>query len=398
MDIWRSAWGIVEAELTSADPPAALAALNNAGIEVYYARQSGALSLCFSVRRSDWRRLQRLTQKRGEQLRLCRRSGLYWFWKKLLKRPVLLGGIALIVALTWYLPTRIFFVEIQGNKEVPASLILEKAEQCGIEFGTDRRGIRSEQIKNELLQAIPRLQWAGINTYGCRAVISVHERPEQEPDASADAVRSIVADRDGVIRQITVRNGNRVCQVGQAVKAGQVLISGYTDCGICIRASCADGEVLAETSRAVTAVLPANYRQKGEITCQETKYSLLIGKKQINFYKDSGISDTTCDKMYSVKYITLPGGFQLPIAIVTQTVTYYETAPVLMDEQTGRELIIRYAQQRLMTDMAGGQILHRSETVEQTPDVFYFQGQYACLEMIGKPRLEENLINYGEAD
>ena len=395
MDIWRSAWGIVEAELTSADPPAALAALNNAGIEVYYARQSGALSLCFSVRRSDWRRLRRLTQKRGERLRLCRRSGLYWVWKKLLKRPVLLVGIALIVALTWYLPTRIFFVEIQGNRDVPASLILEKAAQCGIEFGTERRGIRSEQIKNELLQAIPRLQWAGINTYGCRAVISVRERPEQEPDASADAVRSIVADRDGVIRQITVRNGNRVCQVGQAVKAGQVLISGYTDCGICIRASCADGEVLAETSRAVTAVMPANYRHKGEITRQETKYSLLIGKKQINFYKDSGISDTTCDKMYSVKYITLPGGFQLPFAIVTQTVTYYDTAPVLMDEQAGRERIVRFAQQRLMADMAGGQILHRLETVEQTPELFRFHGQYVCLEMIGKPRLEENLIDYG---
>lgn len=39
-------------------------------------------------------------------------------------------------------------------------------------------------MKNALLSAIPELQWAGVNTYGCRAVISVRERtlPERKPE------------------------------------------------------------------------------------------------------------------------------------------------------------------------------------------------------------------------
>ena len=36
--------------------------------------------------------------------------------------------------------------------------------------------IRSEKVKNSLLQRIPQLQWAGINTDGCVAVISVREK------------------------------------------------------------------------------------------------------------------------------------------------------------------------------------------------------------------------------
>ena len=56
---------------------------------------------------------------------------------------------------------------------------------------------------------------------------------------------------------------------------------------------------------------------------QSKKYAVIIGKKRINFYKGSGISDTSCDKMYLENYVTLPGGFILPIAIATEVWTQY---------------------------------------------------------------------------
>lgn len=398
MDLWRSLSGMVEVELTSADPSGALRAINGIGMEIYSVRQLGDLTLLFSLRRSDLKRLRSLSKKRGEQLRLSHRSGLYWAAKQLFRRPVLLLGLLLITVLTLYLPTHIYFVEVEGNYTVSANLILEKAAQCGISFGAERRELRSEKMKNALLQAIPELQWAGINTYGCRAVISVRERPASEGQIEDKRVCSIVAARDGVIQEITVKQGNRVCAVGQAVKAGQVLISGYTDCGICIRATHAEGEVFAETSREMTSVMPLLYTQKGEIIRQEKKYSLLIGKKQINFFKDSGISPTTCDKMYSVNYITLPGGFQLPIAIVTENRIYYETASVTMDETKAEDCILHFSDRYLIGTMTAGQIQQKSESVEWTDGLCCLRGQYACLEMIGKTRLEENLDHYGETD
>ena len=396
MDLWRSLTGMVEVEMTSADPAGALRAINSTGITVYHTHQAGDLTLQFGLQRQDYRRLRRLAERRGEALKYHRRFGLYWIGKHLLKRPIMLLGMLLILFLTLYLPTNVYFVEVEGNTTLPTRLIIEKAESCGLSFGTNRRKVRSEKMKNALLQAIPELQWAGVNTYGCRAVISVRERTVPEKQENINAVSSIAATRDGIIQQITVQKGTPTCKVGQAVKAGQVLISGYTDLGICIRATQAQGEIYAETQRDLKAILLAEQANRRQIIRQEKKYSVLIGKKQINFYKDSGISDSSCDKMYVVDYMTLPGGLDLPVALVTEMWTFYETAPDRIAEKTAGEILSDFSGHYLTGTMTAGQIQKRSEAIQWDSGIYTLQGKYACLEMIGKTRLEENLNDYGE--
>lgn len=398
MGVWRSLSGMVEVRLISAEPMSALRAVLQAGIEVTDAEQEDDLTLRFGLRRCDYRSLRAIVRKRGERLEVLHRKGLYWALRRLIKRPVLLIGIGFLLFLTVYLPSRVYFVEIEGNVNIPSALIEERAEGCGIGFGAKRRYVRSERMKNALLQAIPELQWAGINTYGCRAVISVRERPALDAKPADKGVCSVVAARDGVIREITVHSGNRLCVPGQAVKKGQVLISGYTDCGICIRATRAEGEVYAQTERSLQTVLPLEYAQKGQITYEEKNYSLIIGKNLINFFKDSGISGTSCDKMYAVNYITLPGGFRLPIGLVTQTVTYYETVSTTMDEVEARRLLSQFSGGYLTGVMTAGQIEAKWESFDCGEGVCVLYGRYACVEMIGKIRPEENLQNYGETD
>lgn len=396
MNFWSSLSGMVEVQLTSADPAGALVAINQADIEIFHAYSESELTICLSVRRMDFGRLRRLAKKRGESAQILRRDGVYWSVRKLICRPVLLVGLMALFALTLYLPSRILFIEVDGNINVPAAVIVEKAAECGIDFGAKRREVRSEKIKNALLQAVPQLQWAGINTYGCRAVISVRERPQEEKLQLKGNVSSIVASRDGVIQEITVRSGNRVCVPGQAVKAGQVLISGYTDCGICIRATHAEGEVFAQTRRDLIAVFPLQYTQKAGIREERKNYSLLIGKKLINFRKGSGISTSGCDKMYSVDYITLPGNLHLPVALVTETVVTYDTSQGSIEKEAAQKFLNSFSTGYLTDAMISGQITQRFETVQWSDNVCILHGRYACVEMIGKTRLEENIHDYGQ--
>lgn len=398
MDIWSSIGGMVQVEMTAADPSKILIEINNAGIELFSVVPTGDLTVTYQVQRRCLKKLRILIKKRGASLKIKGRQGMFWLLRRLLKRPVLVVGLLFLCILTLYLPTRVYFFEVEGNTTIPDRLILDRAEECGISFGVLRRSVRSEQIKNRLLQAVPELQWAGINTYGCRAVISVKERAKEDTVTESKGVSSIVAARDGVIQQITVRQGNKVCQTGQAVKAGQVLISGYTDCGICIRATRADGEVYAETSRSLSVVTPLDYQKKGDVIRQEMKFSIRIGKKQINFSKDSGISTGTCDKMYTVYPVILPGGLELPFAIVKESVSYYETSDCVTDEAQIEATIRQTAHQYLTAAMIAGQVMQKQETVTWTADRCCLQGQYACLEMIGKTRFEESLEYYGQTD
>ena len=398
MDLWTSLTGMVGVELTSADPAGALSAVNAAGITVYYARQTGDLTLRFALRRSDYKRLQALARRRGDRASLDSRRGIYWALRTLLSRPILTGGMLLLLGLSLYLPSRVLFIQVDGNVSIPSQLIIEKAADCGIGFGASRREVRSEKMKNALLQAIPQLQWAGVNTSGCTAVISVRERTEQKTAPELNSVSSIIAARDGVIRELTVLSGNPVCKTGQAVKAGQVLVSGYTDLGICIRATHARAEVFAETQRNLHAVLPSQYSERTEIIHQEKKYSLIFGKKQINFYKGSGISDTTCVKMKTVDYLTLPGGFRLPIALVTEEWTSYDCVAVEIPQTKAEAILKEFSDRCLSVLMVAGRIDARYETVALSDGVFRQYGTYACYEMIGKTKLEENLENYGQTD
>lgn len=391
MDLWKSLNGMVQVELTSADPAAAISHINAAGIEIFGAqREDDNIVTRFSVRRQDIKKLRALTEKRGYALTLSRRRGIYWIGKKLLRRPVLVIGISIFLLLAIYLPTRVFFFEIEGNIGIPTRLILEKCEECGISFGVSRREVRSEKMKNALLQAIPELQWAGINTSGCTAVITVNERTAVQKPESEGGVSSIVASRDGVITEVTTTKGNAVCRVGQAVKAGEVLISGYTDCGISIQATNAKGEVYAATNRDFTAISPLNWHYQETKTVTEKKYSVIIGKKRINFYKCSGISGTTCDKMYEESYVTLPGGFQLPVILVTEIWTYYEETDVTLPEPS----LSGFANRYLLEQMIAGKIVSRVEQGSAEDGLYSFQGNYACTEMIGQVRSEETIKPY----
>ena len=75
----------------------------------------------------------------------------------------------------------------------------------------------------------------------------------------------------------------------QVVKKGEILISGYTDCGIAIRATDAAGEVYAKTTREITVIFPTNYALKSNDTVEFKNISLIIGKKRINLFKINSV-------------------------------------------------------------------------------------------------------------
>lgn len=389
MGFWRSMDGLVTAKLTSADPAAAICAINQAKIDTFRLQQIDDLTFSVQIRRRDYRALAALAARRGEKLRMTRRTGLYWAVKGLLRRRLFVTGLAVMLGLVLFLPTRVFFVRVEGNSTIPHQLIIEKAQLCGIGFGASRREVRSERIKNALLAQIPQLQWVGVNTSGCTAVISVRERTSSEPPVKSASVSRIVASRDGIITSMTVTSGNGICTVGQAVRAGETLVSGYTDCGISIQATRSQAEIFAQTRRELRAVTPANCEIRGTITSSDKKYSLIVGKKRINFYKDSGILDVSCAKMYKEICLTLPGGFELPVTLVVEEWINCEAETVQIDESRARQLLEGFAEDYLCQQMVAGVIQAKEEIAAQIGETFRIEGYYDCLEMIGRERSEE---------
>ena len=389
MNIWRSTAGIVEVELTSAAPEETITAIGELGIEILCLRRCGDLSCRFQISRKNYPALRKLTAKRGEELRLICRKGLYWKVKSLLKRPVLLAGLCLWGCMIFFLPSRIFFVRVTGNETIPSRRILEAAESSGIYFGASRRNVRSEKVKNAMIAQIPQLQWVGVNTAGCVATVSVRERLQMESPEETKSVSNIVATKDGFILSATVTRGNPLFQVGQTVKEGQVLVSGYTDCGICIQATRSSAEIYAQTQRTFHAVTLTDYQEVTAAKRTHRKISLLLRKKRINLWKDSGISPTTCGRIDKEYRLTLPGGFRLPVAVCVEIYTDYDVRDAVLSENQAAQKLDAFVQSYLPTQMAAGEIVRADRTVERVDNAYHLLGQYLCSEMIGREQLEQ---------
>ena len=385
----------VRIRIVSADIPGLLTSLHEMEISVYDIKFLSELSVALSVDKQVLKTLESLIEKRGEELQIIDIPAITMIARAFTRRFILIVILFLLLLLTIYAPHKALFIRVEGNNHVSEEHILSAAEAFGIRFGISTREINSERFKNFALQTIPELQWAGIKIEGTVVTIAVQEREGVAQKLQQEQVYGIVAIRDGIIRDLTVTQGNPLCKVGDAVHAGQLLISPYTDCGNYIQFEPVSGEVYGNTKRTVSAVsMRKNIRRTGKADVHK-KYSVKIGKILINFFKDSGISGTGCVKMYSEYTLMVHKSFPLPVSlIVTEEITY-DTEAALHNEEAFMwvpDLVDGY----LYDQMIAGRILERKYEDTLTEELYCYQIDYACREMIGRPINEVKVTNDGK--
>ena len=379
--------GRYRVEFSSADPIGTLMQLNKTPVNLYRITHVDEFTIQFDVKRHPGKEFTSILDRYAETYCITEYATLWSKIKGLQHRTVLLIGILMLTFLTCFLPTRVLFVRVKGNTTIPTSKIIDVGKSCGIDFAASRRDVRSEEVKNRMIAQLPQLDWVGINTYGCVAEISVQEGVSQESPEIQPAVASIIASRDGVILSCTTLQGTQICHPGQAVSKGQLLVSGYTDCGIYIQGTHAKGDVLAATTHELRVKSANTIHRRYNATLNKRQFYLTIGNNLIKFYKDSGIPTTSCVKIKKEYPLTLPGGFVLPICLVEEHITYYEAGL----EEIEPHWAVEYGRKYLNSQMIAGKII--SEEIQSTciEGVTSYEGKFFCTEMIGQIKFEETM-------
>ena len=379
-------------EVKSADIPAVLRRWRNLGIIITQVDYIDPLTVHIAVSNRDYMRVL----EKQDGVRFLRRYGMIQPILHTVNRPVFLCVLLILVFLGIFLPTRILFVQVNGNENIPANYILEQADVCGIRFWASRKTVRSEQVKNALLERIPGLKWAAVTTSGCTATVHIKEDDNLKADGRGSGISSIVAACDGVIKEITVTNGTPLCKVGDAVVSGQVLVSGYTDCGLTVRAGHAEAEIYAVTQHSIrTITIPPKY-VRGDESEVRVRYYVRVGKKLIKLFKDSGISDDTCVKIYSENSVHLPGGFVLPVTIIQERqITMAQSGCTQVNAASWLE---DAARKYLDSQMQAGNIIGSLISVSGDDNLLQLDGTFYCTEMIGLRKSEEIIQSDAKSD
>ena len=387
---------LVQIEICTSDLPGMLRRLNQCGIILRKVEYIDELTIRAVVINASVKTISLIANRFGGTSGVIRTSPLNRLLRLIPRRICLIISVLLILLLTVFLPQHILFLKVIGNSSVPDNLIIDCVEEFGLYFGARRRDVSSEEIKNALIGRISMLEWVGVNTRGCVAEISVREKENSdELNVAEQMISNIVAERDGVIIAQTIIEGTPMCRVGDAVVAEQLLVSAYTDCGRVIQASAAEAEILARTKRRIDVVTPLCLDERVKVIGHWKRYSVLCRKKLINLYKDSGISHGSCVKIYKQNYMKLPGNFVLPVAWITEEIYAFRTYEHIVEDVSW---LADFSASYLQTEMIAGQIISEDTDVAVDGERASFSGEYDCIEMIGKRKIEENIYKYGSTN
>lgn len=176
---------------------------------------------------SDFFLIRGIVRKCRVKVYIKEKHGLRHLLHLYRKRYVFLAMIALCVILCALSTQFIWLVEINGVENSDVGSIIETLDELGIKSGALKRSLPDGMdIKREIINGTDNIAWAWVYIEGAKARVEIYEKIIPPNVVDKDTPCDIVAACDGVIKKMIVKSGEEKVREGDAVSAGDVIVSG----------------------------------------------------------------------------------------------------------------------------------------------------------------------------
>ena len=278
----------------------------------------------FSFRRRDKKRISAYLKPRI-RFDLSAPLGLYGALLRLRYAYGILLALVLSIFVFALSSGRVWDVRIDGNERLTDGEIESRLASYGLEVGRQWRKIDKNLLESGVLTENGDIAWLSVNRRGTVAYVQVIESENTDMrDQPGPLYSNVVAERDGVIEEITVESGIATVKVGDVVRVGDILISGVVEnekgVTLCrasgsVRASCVTG-LSSEVSVGATERIVKRHRI--------AEIRLNIFDFSINIFKNYRNCENTCDIIRENRNFALFGRLRLPIRIEKAYAVEYE--------------------------------------------------------------------------
>lgn len=332
--------------------------------------------------------------------------------KKYIKYHIwfLAGAVMALFLLVW-LSGRLWSVRIDGNQYYDTDAFLRFFEEEQIKIGMSLKKADCHYLSDQARKKFSYISWASAEKKGCALILHIKESRQYEAENEKDTLVSgqsydLIAEKDGVVESIFVRSGIAQAEAGEAVKKGEVLISGKVPI-------CNDGgEVVAEESVAADGdvYLFTEYayyaeQEKKGYRCQiveENSYPMLqLGSYRLTvrwpFYRtDQDEGQIYENRCYKIASVLLSDHLVLPVRLGTMTQYRYKKEPKICSEMELKERLEEdFRDFCINLEKKGVQIYKKDVKMSMADAVCVMSGKISVIEKTG--RLIENsaLEDYG---
>jgi similar to stage IV sporulation protein len=282
-------------------------------------------------------RFLRACRANGVEARLDGRYGLPALAFGMLKRPGIVIGTILSVAVLVYSGSVIWDVRIEGNEKLSDEAVELLLEECGVGVGSKKNALDIDSIENRVLILSDDISWISINVLGNVAEVEIREsapRPEEKEYVSSN----LVAARNGTVLEFLEVRGNIAVTLGEAVSKDQLLVGGiYGSNTEGLRFVRSSGRVIALCEREYRIEVPLSFEKKVYTGRRKVKKSLVLFKKEVNFFRNSRNLYASCDTIEREEYLNFFGLGELPVGIRTVEYVEYEITEGIRSEEQAAE-------------------------------------------------------------
>ena len=242
--------------------------------------------------------------------------GLYGFLCRAKRRYGLLLGLLAVLLVYIFSSRLVWDIRISGNERLTDYAIEETLNEYGLRVGSSWHKLDKNLIEAELLAAKGDIAWISVNRRGTVAYVEVIESENVgESEDVGFPFSNIVADRDGVIEEITVESGVAAVKVGDVVRRGDILISGIVENENSVSFCRARGSVRASNAVNISVEAPEIVKERIPSRRRLREVRLLIFNFSINIFKNYGNHGDDCDIIKETRKFALFDKYRLPIRL-----------------------------------------------------------------------------------
>ncbi len=354
----------------------------------------------WDISRSDEKIEGKMTVKNYKQMRQIRkkckvgtrvknRFGAPFLIRKYRHRIGFVAGLVLFFATLHFLSGFVWNICVSGNETIPTETIILACKELGVTEGVKRNEIDSHTLSSKLALKVDGLAWASFNVEGSRLTVNVAERTDVKMKDNFPC--NLVAKRDGIIEDYMIDDGNILIKRNQAVKAGDILVSGIIpNADGSSRFVASSGYVIATTERVLS--YHANYVQTETVKVGKTK-----GKTVLKFFSfliplylgeyEGNFETETKHRRFNF------GDSYLPIEFTTKYFTEIEDMAYEASTEQATEIAREEIKRMEESELCETEIISSVETVEITDRGVRVTVKYKCKENIAD---EDLMLIYEE--
>lgn len=368
-----------------------------------FSRREG--KLCARCRARDYKRLRPLARRCGARLRCVKKRGLPFQLRRLWLRKGMAAGVLCGIGLYFFLSSFVWGVSVSGTEILNDRQVLEAARESGVYVGARKDSFAPRLAAHSIINDLPKLEWASVNTNGCFVEVAVEEGA-QKPEITDDLEWSnIVASRAGTVRAIEAERGRPEVVLGDTVREGELLISGLYQERLDPYSpppkepfkalGAARGSVTAETYREFTVQVSAVKREQ-----------FPTGEKRVNAFLHvfglriplglNEIPQEEC-RAYSEISVLTALDTSLPLSLERDVYEFLEEKDETLSEEKLKEaalLKLREAQRAAITP--GGRVVREELEYSFPEGMCILSAKCRCEEEIGEVR--KVLVNQTESE